>query len=478
MPSEIKEIVDNIDVSDSNYEKAISRYESIANYIDDSYVNDNKLDIYIQGSFKLGTAIRPLTKEGSYDIDIVCNFVDLNKTTQTQSVLKENIGKIVKSYAEKQTFKRPAVESKRCWTLNYTDESNFHVDILPAVPYYNKENLEIAITDSSNPNYSRISSEWEISNPTGYAEWFKEMSEFNTYKEFVAKKYYSSIEEVPNFKVRTPLQRIIQLLKRHAEVMFTENMEYKPSSIIITTLATKSYSKATYVSNNFLDLLTNTILKLHEGIEYKNQKPCVMNPVNNEENLSIKWSDEEYFKEFARWIEQIRTDFNIHHTEVSEKERAFYIERSLYKNQNNNIGLDLDTLSHHKPPKWTVYKKEKVNIKVLFNQKGFTYSLINSGEALNKNGSLKFEAVANNIKNYKVHWQVTNTGEEAFDANGLRGDFYESNEKNNIRTEKTLYAGRHYVEAFLIKDGLCYGKSDPFEVNIVEGLTFGWLKRK
>lgn len=86
--------------------------------------------------------------------------------------------------------------------------------------------------------------------------------------------------------------------------------------------------------------------------------------------------------------------------------------------------------------------------------------------------------MANNIKNFKVYWQVTNTGKDAKEANGLRGDFYESTEKNNIRTESTSYVGRHYVEAFLIKDGLCYGKSAPFEVNIVEALTFGWLKRK
>lgn len=478
IPTEIKKIVDNIDVSDSNYEKAIDRYESIANYIDDSNDNSSRIEIYIQGSFKLGTAIRPLTEEGSYDIDIVCNFVDLNREMQTQAMLKEEIGKIIQNYAKKQSFKRPAEESKRCWTLNYIDESNFHVDILPAVPYYDEENLEIAITDSTNPNYSIISKEWEISNPKGYAEWFNEMSQFSNYKEFMAKKYDANIEEIPSFKVKTPLQRIIQLLKRHAEVMFAENIEYKPSSIIITTLATKSYVEALYISNNFLSLLINTILKLHEGIEYKDSKPSVMNPVNNEEDLSIKWADEDYFREFARWIEQLRTDFNIHHTGMSNKERAFYIERSLHKNQNNSIGLDLDTLSHHEPPKWTVYNREQVRIKASFTQKGFTRNAINSGEALNKNGSLKFEAMANNIKNFKVYWQVTNTGKDAIEANGLRGDFYESTEKNNIRTESTSYVGRHYVEAFLIKDGLCYGKSDPFEVNIVEALTFGWLKRK
>jgi len=48
-------------------------------------------------------------------------------------------------------------------------------------------------------------------------------------------------ENVPYYKVKTPLQRIVQVFKRHAEVMFEQKMEYKPSSIVITTLSTKAY---------------------------------------------------------------------------------------------------------------------------------------------------------------------------------------------------------------------------------------------
>lgn len=49
----------------------MSRYESLAAFMGDSGLNDYTPEIFLQGSFKLGTAIRPLTEEGSYDIDIV-----------------------------------------------------------------------------------------------------------------------------------------------------------------------------------------------------------------------------------------------------------------------------------------------------------------------------------------------------------------------------------------------------------------------
>ena len=83
---ELKELITEIDVSDYNYEKVTQRYNSIANYIyDNLYINNLDPDIYIQGSFKLGTAIKPLTEEGTYDIDLVCNLTKLNRFSISQA---------------------------------------------------------------------------------------------------------------------------------------------------------------------------------------------------------------------------------------------------------------------------------------------------------------------------------------------------------------------------------------------------------
>ena len=65
-------------------------------------------------------------------------------------------------------------------------------------------------------------------------------------------------------------------------------------------------------------------------------------------------------------------------------------------------------------------------------------------------------------------------------ANALRGDFYSSElvEGKKIRKESTLYIGHHYVEAYLIKNGICYGKSLPFKVNIVDGFSLDFMRRE
>ena len=78
----------------------------------------------------------------------------------------------------------PKDGGRRCWTIKYADSRNFHLDILPAIPdssvqfdylkYRNNiDNQKILITDNTNSNYELITTNWNKSNPQGYANWFQ-----------------------------------------------------------------------------------------------------------------------------------------------------------------------------------------------------------------------------------------------------------------------------------------------------------------
>lgn len=477
----LKELIDKIDVSDSHYEKAIRRYESIAKYIKNSNMTKYHPDIYIQGSFKLGTAIRPITEDGKYDIDIVCNFTNLKRNTQTQYRLKSDIGLLLEEYVKINGMTNPATESKRCWTINYVDDGNFHVDILPSVPLFEIDNGFIAITDKRNPHYTKYTLDWETSNPKGYAQWFREQSNYDYYQKEVSKRFYAKIEKVPCYKVKTPLQRIVQIFKRHAEVMFENDMEYKPSSVIITTLVANQMSQAVSLYDNLLDMMSFIVQNIENGIEIENGRPFVANPVNRNEILSGKWDkDKRYFEAFNNWLIQLKMDFNIKQVDYSPNERIANIERSLFKKREFDAPMVLmDDIKHHKNMKWAFKDLIVVRIKTSFNYRKKGYKTIKSRTPLSKGGRLKFEVIADNLKNYEIYWQITNTGKEAIDANCLRGDFYSSEifEGKRVRTESTSYLGYHYVEAFLVKNGVCYGKSTPFEVNVIDGVNFDFLKK-
>jgi hypothetical protein len=65
------------------------------------------------------------------------------------------------------------------------------------------------------------------------------------------------IDELPLYRWKTPLQRAVQILKRHRDVMFEKNPNAKPISIIITTLAALCYSGESDISSTLQNIIVN-----------------------------------------------------------------------------------------------------------------------------------------------------------------------------------------------------------------------------
>src|SRR5690606_21287264 len=90
------------------------------------------------------------------------------------------------------------------------------------------------------------------------------------------------------FKRKTVLQRTIQLLKRHRDIMFISNPDSKPISIIITTIVARYYSG----EKDLYTALNRALTALYEFAE--SNSDSVFNPVNPEENFADKWVKPEY----------------------------------------------------------------------------------------------------------------------------------------------------------------------------------------
>ena len=122
--------------------------------------------------------------------------------------------------------------------------------------------------------------DWKSSNPKGYAEWFDERKQYayrlieRKQRETLQKNFseiYAKVEDVPDQLIKTPLQRVIQLLKRHRDIRFngSPNEKDKPISMIITTLSANAYASETDVFSAFWNTI-NSIkrLKKENGIWY------------------------------------------------------------------------------------------------------------------------------------------------------------------------------------------------------------------
>jgi Cyclic GMP-AMP synthase DncV-like, nucleotidyltransferase domain len=89
----LEDLADSLEIPPSRYEAAERSYKSVGQWLDrpDSLFVDVEATIYAQGSFRLGTVIRPLNGEEDYDLDVACEL-SYSKRHLTQQQLKSMLG--------------------------------------------------------------------------------------------------------------------------------------------------------------------------------------------------------------------------------------------------------------------------------------------------------------------------------------------------------------------------------------------------
>ena len=293
-----------LDVPPSKYQEAKDHYEAVGAWLgaDDSELALHNPVIYPQGSFALGTAVRPIGDE-EYDVDAAC-LLELTTDDVTQKQLKDLVGRrLLHSSSRYKDMVEPKTGGRRCWTIDYSDSSRFHLDVLPCIPDHSswRMNLEvdpelvshaIRITDNRTPEYEHgwpeNGNDPTRSNPRGYAAWFKSRMRVRLFEEKrdFARLNKAEVEQIEDHQVRTPLQRLVQILKRHRDVRYNGD-EDKPISIIITTLAAWAYDNEA----NLADALLNVVPRMRSFVKKRDGIWWVANPVNPQENFADKWAE-------------------------------------------------------------------------------------------------------------------------------------------------------------------------------------------
>jgi hypothetical protein len=337
----IDNIIESLDVPDSAYEAAERRYKDLGTWLHDqgkASIAPFSPHVFAQGSFRLGTVTRPWKRE-DYDLDLACKLQQgLTKSNHTQEQLKRLVGSDLEKYRKERGIQDKLEEKHRCWRLNYQDSLQFHMDVVPGIPEDEERRqilresiikagtaealandvakLAMAITDDRHPGYVVITPFWQISNQEGYALWFeyrmRQARELLESRAAMAK--VSKVDDLPAYRWKTPLQRCIQILKRHRDIVFEKNPNDKPISVIITTLAARAY-------NGEIDLESamNTILSNMDSF-VNPTAPRVPNPVNPKEDFADKWPNDPNLEDnFRIWLDKAKKDFNVLRQDVDIK---------------------------------------------------------------------------------------------------------------------------------------------------------------
>lgn len=275
--AQLNQLLDDIcmalQLTATQYDIAEERYQAIGTWLSEpnSPLYLFRPDIYPQGSVRLQTTVKPLARL-EYDLDLVC-LLQLNPQFHQHPMA---VYDMVEARLKANGLYRGKVERyKRCLRINYANE--FHLDITPAYPDPQLGGTCILVPD-------RKIERWKPSNPISYAEWFDKQTD-RLVATFVTKR----IEPLPpngSANSKAPLRRVVQLLKRHRDVVFKED-ENAPRSIALTTLAAYHYGGQVCTTDALVGILDNIVAHIAS-------MPGVIeipNPSNSNEKFSEAWEN-------------------------------------------------------------------------------------------------------------------------------------------------------------------------------------------
>lgn len=234
-----------------------SAYDRLFSYLTSSLPPGSR--VFAQGSIPNRTAVKPPDRFGEYDLDVVAVYVAAGVTAESALDGLERLLALDTDYAKRIEHKAP------CVRLRYADddEGKFRIDITPA-RQLTAEVLEVP----------RRGEGWHESNPEGYTKWCLSQGE--------------------------QFSRTIRYLKRWRDVSQGQRRGIK--SIVLQVL-TAQY----YVPNG---AAAECVVRALQGMDQylsssPNSAPEVCNPVLASENLTARWSNDQY-REFRQHLASAR----------------------------------------------------------------------------------------------------------------------------------------------------------------------------
>lgn len=339
----LESLGESLDITQTQFDNLAKSYKAVGDYLqNDPEFESYKPIVTPQGSLRLGTIIQPINPNDDLDVDLVYRLSDKNPAW-TQKDIKEKVGARLKG-SDRYASMLEKKEGRRCWTLLYREiadnpKEKYHMDILPSVAdnkYAERmrrlfsenfsastvDQISIRITDREAKDYatSTHKEEWLKSNPDGYALWFANRCKADESVKLMAE----AVVPIGKYnKDKTVLQRIVQILKRHRDIMFRNDIDDKPISIIITTLAARAYRG----EKDLLEGLVNVVDNLEKSITNNARgEDVVANPVNPEENFADKWPMHPKRREnFYKWLDAVKKDVH----EILDGENKIQIQNTM-----------------------------------------------------------------------------------------------------------------------------------------------------
>lgn len=419
---------------------------------------------YVEGSFLYGSYRRNTAVGEIKDVDIVIltNFDIDDEDNTPRRVLRKLKDALGRCYDDPENPKYQRRSIRIDDPLPGNEEVQMTLDIIPAVVVTNQDE-PLVVPD-------RVLENWIRSHPKGHLE------------------YTTTLNSDDHGKKRfVPLVKMMKWWWKHqCEVRQPEVERPHPKGFWVEILTGENFDASqTAWADHFIAVLQG----VSDRYTDEDEVPELQDPGLREETIKTSMTLDEFEVFMEAVNESLKTAMLARDTpdnlKSSELWRDIFGEQfPLYdvdeseESRSESKGWRLGDSSHARPLPWREELKKRYKVRL----DAYVYS--HSGQkrfgGLNSNGRvipselrLKYIAKTRARGDYEVFWQVVNTGQHAANEKGLRGEFFEArlsdaSPSSNplVNWEWSRYTGKHWIECFIVKDGICVGRSGRFYVSI------------
>ncbi|MES2460260.1 MAG: nucleotidyltransferase [Armatimonadota bacterium] len=431
---------DTVNLNETRLTLLNERVEAITDFLRDSDAfGGNFLDVIPQGSYAHKTIIKPVQDHHEFDADVLLYLEEFDDWDPADYV--ENLYGCFRASG---IYRDNVSRRTRCVTINYAGD--FHVDVVP----YLERHGEKYITNRHEDNF-------ELTNPEGYNAWLDGQNR-------IAGRH---------------LANAIRLVKYLRDYKGTFGVK----SIILNVLLGQQVNEAALLqdSNCYDDVPTTlrTLMnRLSDYVDENHDLPVIEDPSGTGESFSDRW-DQEGYANFRSWIMHYAKKIEDAYTEEDRDEslrkwRVVFGDKFKKSAASASVSSSLVRAGSSLP---AVYQKTEQNLadfgiltrvqpKYAFRISGYVlrngvmgaYYLKDRGNRVRKGRSIRFQIDSCGVPSpYAIYWKVLNRGDEAISNDSIRGEIEQGDRVWHIE-EPTSFPGPHYVECYIIKDGICVAR--------------------
>jgi hypothetical protein len=434
---------DKVNLNQSRLDDLDTRVTSITQILKESDNLDGKvLDTIPQGSWAHKTIIRPALGL-EFDADFLVQLVEDYSWNLDPQKYNDAIWDALNAHG---TYVVRSTRKNRCVRVRYANLC--HIDIVPYVVMANGAQVIV----------NRTTNTFEDTNPVGFTAWLQEK------------------DDLTNGNLRRVL-RLLKYLRDQANA-------FSIKSVLLTTLVGSVVDSWRAVdTDHYKDVpttLVNLVEELDAWLQARPYKPSITDPSCPSTSFDHRWTENQYatFRDdIHKLAPKVRAAYDVEgrNASVTAWRDVFgdAFPKSLAPKTTTASSLVKAVFPHAGRAPKEQFIEEMFAVELThgvsvtcevseppgMNRPARRAALRTRGGRVVKQRQLLFKITSTDVPApYRVFWKVRNQGDEANKAGQLRGEITED-EGGQQKSEQTLYAGHHWVECYIIKNGICVAKT-------------------